>query len=104
MNSYHKRQVIDLEQKILAALNFQLTAPNRHTFMNLAINSSKYLEEYDKDGHRLKQNNTANQKRYTDFLHYIMELTLLKSFPETYSEKEIADAVIYLANKVMKRA
>jgi hypothetical protein len=32
-----------------------------------------------------------------------MELTLLKSFPENNSEKEIADAVIYLANKVMKR-
>ncbi len=47
--------------------------------------------------------NFPNQKRYTDFLHYILELTLLKSFPETYSEKEIADSVVYLTNKVMKR-
>ncbi len=44
MNSYHKRQVIELEQKILAALNFELTAPNRYTFANLATNTSKYLE------------------------------------------------------------
>lgn len=89
MNSYHKRQVIDLEQKILVALNFQLTAPNRYTFMNLVTNSSKYLDEYDKDANRLKSNlisvNYPNQKRYADFLHYILELTLLKSFPETYS-------------------
>ena len=44
MNSYNKRQVIELEQKILAALNFELNAPNRYTFANLATNTSKYLE------------------------------------------------------------
>lgn len=76
MNSYHKRQVIELEQKILAALNFELTAPNRYTFANLATNTSKYLEEYDKDTIRLQPNTNAsnypNQKRYTDFLNYIL--------------------------------
>ncbi len=47
--------------------------------------------------------NYPNQKRYTDFMHYMLELTLLKTFSDNYSEKEIADSVVYLANKVMKR-
>jgi cyclin A len=41
---YHKKQVVELEQKILIALGFQLTAPNRYTFMNLATNSNTYLD------------------------------------------------------------
>ena len=102
---YSKKHIIDLEQRILQSLNFQLTAPNRFTFINLVINHNKYLEEYD--GHSRSQVQTQllliTQKRYIDFLYFLSELTLLNNWKENYSEKEIADATVYLTDKVMKR-
>jgi len=64
----------------------------------LTTHANSHLPEYYNKSGPSRQH---NQKRYFDFITFLLELSLLKDW-KGCTEQEISDGVIFLANKVMK--
>lgn len=82
--AYTKKEILDMESKILSALDF-----------NITINSSYlFLERYVK---------LLNPTKKCYFVsRYLLELALVEYGMLKYNSRMIAASAIYLASKIMK--
>jgi cyclin B len=83
--AYTRKQILTQERRILRALNFNLTAPSIHRF----------LERFTK----IDQSDSIISR----FSSYLGELTLCDLKMYSYNPSLIAAAAIYTAKKVLKR-
>jgi len=84
-NTYSREQVIEMEQKILHALQYQLVCPTTKTFLRRFLRASQGDQQ-------------------VDFLaSYIAELSLLEYRFLSYNPSTIAASTVFLANSALNR-
>lgn len=88
LNSYSKQDLLLMEERLLAVVQFRLTFPTRYTFYGLL------RESYAHEPHR-------NNKKLHALVGFLLEVSLLALW-EDVSENDIAEAALFLAGKILK--
>jgi len=83
--AYTREEILDMEGKILASLNFNLTTPSSYRFLE---RYSKVAGFDDKSFH---------------FARYLLELATVEYKMIKYTPSNIACSAIYLVNKIQKK-